>query len=502
MQRPGMDDGSMMMPSLSGSIPSSLSYGVESSSGLPGKRMLLQFAPENTSTFTASNNIVRIPVNSTQFLDMKQARLAFDMDITGTSTATYLDGGAACVIQRLRILSVTGLELERIESYNLLHAVLDQYSTTVQERISDNLTSGSPGQDRYYVSATTTTATNSATVTTGTGSSNVSALPIAAVPNGVHKYGYNQADSECFNPNTSNTIRRHWELKLKAAWFNPTLGKLLPPNVSFVIELTLAPYSASLCSPAGTALYALTNFFLKVPGVMVMDSGFMERVRMLQQRGSEWNGVTYKLYTGVISSLGNNQVQISDRSHSMTALITILRSQQYINDLTRFKLSKRTLQYVNQYQATIGSDLYPPTQFELVTSEDTGGGTPSTSGFVPWWSSTTASTNVSASFSEAKRVFGWDRGLVDIYSFGNSENGDNNGTGVICIDCKSYHGDKRTTSGIDTASQAIPITLRLNTTAAVSTGNSVTPLPIQVDTFAQCDIKFIIMPGGEVRSMS
>lgn len=494
----------MMMPSLSGSIPSSLSYGVESSSGLPGKRMLLQFAPENTSTFNESNNIVRIPVNSTQFLDMKQARLAFDLTISGTTSEGFLDGGAACVIQRLRVLSVTGLELERIESYNLLHSILDQYASTQQDRISDNLTSGAPLQDRYYIDAQATTAVTNATVTTGAGTSNVSALPIVANGANIHMYGYGQEQADRFGPNTSFTQLKHYELKLKAGWFNPSLGKLLPPNVSFVLELTLAPYASCLTAPSGTMLYSIQNFFLKIPGVMVMDSGFMERVRMLQQRGSEWNAVTYKLYTGVVSTASaNNYVQISDRSHSMTALITILRTQAYINSITRFKLSKRSLQYISQYQATIGSDLYPPTQIELATSTATGGGTPSQ--LTPWdplQTAASSSVNVSACFSEAKRVFGWDKGIVDYYSFGNSENGSNNGTGILCIDCKSYHGDKRTTSGIDTASQAVPITLRLAVTAAASSGNGVTPLPIQVDTFAQCDIKFIVMPGGEIRSMA
>lgn len=568
MQRPGSDDGmGGGMPSIGGSIPKSLSYGIESTSGLPGRRSLLQFSAENTSTFSPSNNVVRIPVNSTQFLDLVQGRLCFDLTISGTGTAVYLDGGAACVINRMRILSVTGLELERIESYNMLHTLLDQFTDTWDSRLSNSTTSGCPGKDRILAYSTSTAAAPTAagltvtapgllTYTGGAASMTLTGLSgagsivnvntnsgagtvtipgalagaaagaVTTIVDSVTSIGYAQEDADMFAPNSS-TIMRHYELRLRNGWFNPTLGKLLPPNVHFVIELTLATAASCLKDATSTASYTIQNFFYKVPGVMVSDSGFMERVRMLQQRGSEWNAVTYKLYTGVIAGVGQASVQISDRSHSLTALITILRSQAYVNDATRFSLSKRTIQYVSQYQATIGSDLYPPAQIALQTDATTGGGTPDGGMAVVatgtrrgdrWWNASTVGLNISQCYSEAKRVFGWNKGLVGINSFGSNEKPNNTGTGVLCIDCKSYHGEKRTTSGIDTASQAVPITLTMTVTAAASTGtanwsgdlisgtganpnNGQVILPIQVDTYAQADIKFIMMPGGELRSM-
>ncbi len=534
MQRPGSDDG-MGMPSIGGSIPKSLSYGIESSSGLPGRRSLLQFSAENTSTFSPSNNVVRIPVNSTQFLDLIESRLCFDLTISGTSTNVQLDGGAACIINRLRILSVTGLELERIESYNMLHCLLDQYMDTQDSRISNTSTSGCPGKDRllaystpandWYVSTMSTTQSTSLGITITGGAPGTSAitqtpgttgLPIAegTIATTVTSVGYAQEDSDAFNP-SSAAVMRHYELKLRNGWFNPTLKKLLPPNVSFVIELTLATAASCLTisnqADSGTATYTVQNFFFKVPGVMVSDSGFMERVRMLQQRGSEWNAVTYKLYTGVIAGVGQASVQISDRSHSLTALITILRRQANINATGLYKLSKRSIQYVSQYQATIGSDLYPPAQISLSTTTNKGGGTVDGGVNVNgdrWWSNTTANMNISQCYSEAKRVFGWNHGLVGVTAFGSNEKPLNTGVGVLCIDCKSYHGEKRTTSGIDTASQAVPITLTMTVTDAAATGdsgsetnNAYVVLPIQVDTYAQADIKFIMMPGGELRSM-
>ncbi len=450
MQRPGssLDE----MPQLSGSIPSSLSYGIESSAGLPGRRSLINFASENAGTFGPSNNIVRIPVSAQSgFLDLTNARLAFDLTAVA---ALQLDGGAHCMIQRLRVLSVTGLELERIESYNLIHTIIEQYAVPNQELLALGALSGAPKP------------------------------PFSA-------YGYLQSTADDMLINKV----RHFEIKLRNGWFNPTLGKLLPPQIGFTLELTLGP--AAGCFVGAAPNYTVANFFLKIPSVMVDDQGFIERVRMLQQRGAEWNATTYKLYTGVLQpNTANQTMQISDRSYSLNALIGCLRIQSYVNLVTAFKLSNRSIQYISQYQYTIGSQLYPPNQINVDPGLTTTGGSATTVVIT----NALTNLNISQAFAEAKRVFGMDKGVLNANAFWGSEQQTtpgvtSNGAGVFCVDCKSYHNDKRTTSGIDTASQAVPITLNISTNAC-STGTV-----LQCDVFAMCDVKFVMMPGGEIRSM-
>ena len=456
MQRPGssLDE----MPQLSGSIPSSLSYGVESSAGLPGRRSLINYASENAGTFGPSNNIVRIPVSAQPgFLDLKEARLAFDL--TCGTVASALDGGAHCIIQRLRVLSVTGLELERIESYNLIHTIFEQYGINQDEALQLATLSGAP-----------------------------------KAPFGISGYLQSSADA------LKISELRHFEIRLRNGWFNPTLGKLLPPQIGFTLELTLGP-TASCLNAATSSDYTATNFYLKIPSVLVDDQGFMDRVRMLQQRGSEWNATTYKLYTATLGPNTNQQtMQISDRSYSLAAFIGCLRLQANVNLVSAYKNSQRSIQYLSSYQFTIGSQLYPPTQINSSPGTIVAGGTAAGKdiGGVDFSSSTPM--NISQAFAEVKRVFGMEKGIITANAYWGSEvlntgtEAGTNGCGIFAVDCKSYHNDRRTTSGIDTASQAVPITLNISLNGAANAN-------VQCDIFAMCDVKFVMMPGGEIRSM-
>lgn len=460
MQRPVSD----MQGSLSGSIPESLQYGAEATQGLSGSRSMRNFAAENPGTFSPSNNTIRIPVSASTFLDLSKAKLCFDF--TNLGPTSTIDGSAACIIQRVRVLSNTGAELERIESYNLISSILDQYKSTQEESRDLSISGG-------------------------------------GVTHTLLGSGYNVLQCDLLDAN----IVRHYEFKLHAGWFNPTLGKLLPPNVSFVLELTLAAAASALASivaaptttPPASASYSIANLFLKIPAVRVDDASFMARAAMLQQRGYSFPAVTYKLYTSATTAAsGAGSMQISDRSHSLTALIAVMRGQSRLNSNFDYKLAKRTLQYVSSYQFIIGSDLYPPSQVELSTSV-TAAGSASAVQFV---ASTTAGLNVSAAWNQCKQVFG-NGGIVDLNAFANSENTLSNGVGVLCVDCQGYHSDKRTHSGIDTASQAVPITFNFIKTAAaaLATAAPVASTNIQIDVFAQCDIQFVMMPGGEMRSM-
>lgn len=98
---------------LSGQIAEELKYGQTTALGLPSTKQLRVFQAQNQSTFTPTNNIVRIPVSTTDFLDLSEAKLAFDF--TNLGIPAMIDGGAGGCISMIRVLSSQDVELERIE---------------------------------------------------------------------------------------------------------------------------------------------------------------------------------------------------------------------------------------------------------------------------------------------------------------------------------------------------------------------------------------------------
>ena len=100
-------------------FPIGLRYNLSIQQGVAGSRNLARFSAENPSTFQGTqNNVVRIPVSSPGFLDLKNAVLGFNIENTSTggTTVVTLDGGANAILQRYRVLSNNGNEIERIDS--------------------------------------------------------------------------------------------------------------------------------------------------------------------------------------------------------------------------------------------------------------------------------------------------------------------------------------------------------------------------------------------------
>lgn len=516
---------------LSGNIPSQMAYGRDTYPGLKSHKVLTNFAAENNGTYSPTGlNLVRIPVRSVgSFLDLKEAQLSFQLSLSGTSTMTFLDGGAQCIIDRLRVLTLSGQQLECIESYNLIACIVDQYTEDLPRSYDLAIRSGCAGSPFVWP---------------------------ANAPYLAHTMGYNQNTGEHFDTSAPATLTQHWEIRLRAGWFNPDLGKYLPPDTPFVLELTLAQAAdclvasttsvvttGSCTTTAQTANYTATQFFLKIPTITVDDGNFMERVRMLKSMGTEWSATTYKHYITSLptASAQNVMLDLAIRCKSLTGLIGVLRSQTTqsllvgdngtgksvqlgVHNPNGWKLSKRTIQYLSSYYATIGNDNYPPTQINVVTDGTAGGGssgvaineTDANANYVladlhpdPWRIDTSTGMNISEAWCQAKAVFG-KSGMIDLVSFGNSEHISQNGAGVFCIDLESFHGDKRTTSGINTYDMVVPVKLVVSLAPATVTGTTnltgadvdVVIVPIQVDVFAQCDIKFALTSDGNIVSLA
>ena len=106
--------------------PKGVKFGSLLPMGVKGKQVTRKLFPQNGSTFSsATNNVIRIPLNGPFFLNGGDSYLSFDVAVknSGSSaiTAAKLDSSAHSLINRLRIEGPDGSEVERIEDYASLH---------------------------------------------------------------------------------------------------------------------------------------------------------------------------------------------------------------------------------------------------------------------------------------------------------------------------------------------------------------------------------------------
>ena len=189
---------------------------------------------------------------------------------------------------------------------------------------------------------------------------------------------------------------------------------------------------------------------------------------------------------------------------ALRAIFSVLRRQAFVNDRARFSQSKKSIQYSRAYQYQIGSDMYPPGDVQINAGSTVAGGAAKATRV---YASDANDLNVSESFAEAQRAFGTfgakapSAGLIGAESFAKSEH--SNGTGMLACDLSAYSGSQ-VISGIDTASQALPVALRLRKSACAADGADVTDGQgaIQVDSYCMADIEFLMMPDGSLTSRS
>jgi len=473
------------------SYPLGVRYNIGISEGVAGSRNLIKFQAENPSTFTGlNNNSVRIPVSAGSFLDLKNAVLGFTVKNTSGQVAT-LDGSCACIIQRLRILSVQGNEIERLDQYGQLHAILDQYAGSLTSLISNcamdggaRRVSSSVKQPSVAVGASSTGLLSDGTtfVTGAIGGSITIANPLGGK-------GYLQEEADSLD----NNVSRDYQVGLKSGFFSPSTAKMLPPNVSFVLELTLAPAGSCIFTSA-TAAYEATNFILSVPSVNILDASAMNRLNERIARGVSYKCTSFNHHVNTLNSgAGASSLQIGDRSLRLKGLISVFRPQADLSDSTKFKLSKRTVQHIDNYQYQIGSAQYPVNQVKIKTDVSTSFTTANTRLGL----SSNSTMNISEAYTECLRVFGGLNSNMGSCVIGAEEYAQstlNNGCGLIAVDLMSY-SDGSVSSGINTASNALPVVLNIQKNAKIVTD-------YQVDTYAIKELVVMIDSFGALFSES
>ena len=466
-------------------LPLSLRYNLTVADAVPSSKNISQFLASNASVFTPSNNTIRIPVGSPAFLDLNSALLQLTFKNTSGQVCN-LDGGADGLIRRCRIIGSDGQTIEELHEYGLLSSVLDQYTSSSGKRKVSAVLKGAPAvADDTPVFASAgggnTTVTNRGITITG---ATAGAMTLSSTGG----MGYDQTQSDSIN----NGISRQYLFSLKLGMFNLAANRLLPPNTNFVLELQLNDAANCIVTSANPS-FEVQNVELHCPAIVINDSSFNQRIASRMSQGMVFKANTYQHFVNVTPSGGTTDVlQISARARSLKSLMSIFRIQANITDKDQYSLSRRSIQYLDNYQARIGTTSYPIDRVNVAcTGTPAPGGT--ANGTLPI-KPTDVNVNISEAYSQALRVFGSVNNpaadiLVNKQSFAGSEN--MNGTGIVAIDLSSY-SDSSVNSGISTLN-GMPVSLEI-------TKNGAANAVIQVDTFSVVEMTVVRSADGVLTS--
>ena len=117
--------------------------------GISARKSLARFSAESSGIFTPTNNVILFPISSQGLVSLSEAELSFDLTNTSAASSIKLDTSAACVIRQMRIVSMDGSKLERINNYNVLDNIYGQYPGDLDQ---DNLLAGGPARQNKFPS--------------------------------------------------------------------------------------------------------------------------------------------------------------------------------------------------------------------------------------------------------------------------------------------------------------------------------------------------------------
>ena len=175
--------------------PFGVRYGDLLPLGSRARAQVRHFQPNNGTSFSyGTSNQIRIPLQSSGFLDTKHSYLKLTVQagtIPGSSSSAggassnpgqMLDSSVHSLISRLRVEGSDGQELERIDGYNVLAAMLKDASVGMDHDGSIGSFAGGRAASTYFSAVSDQGVSTTSSASSGTGRINVYCS--ARLPNG------------------------------------------------------------------------------------------------------------------------------------------------------------------------------------------------------------------------------------------------------------------------------------------------------------------------------
>ena len=356
--------------------PRSVDYSRLLPLGVRGVSKMRQFNANNGTDFTAVNNVIRIPLNTTGMLDGQHSYLQFDLQIAvGQNAANTIaiqslapemfcvDGDGQAVIRRLRIEGSDGAELERIDAYNVLHSAMKHLQTGFDDHSSSQLNAlehsvltnkgGARISNQIALAGVANCGKsggspfpgapgcpfvgpgNGGADATGVGPGVNHAMPGRGDPpqrgEGTFVSSYVCADAV---GGQDNVWTKRYCVKLMSGLLNNS--KYVPVGFvaggGIVLELTLDTdvnclvTNGTFGNGLGGAGYRVRNVSYNAQ-IVEMDTQFNQafRAMLAEQGGIQWHAQTWRQHTYNIADAGTANIPITERAKSIKSLFTVLR---------------------------------------------------------------------------------------------------------------------------------------------------------------------------------
>lgn len=425
-------------------LPVSMRYALQSVDAVPSTSTLRRFDANNGASFSpAGANEIRIPVQANGFLDVNKHYLYLTIQNTDDANA-QLQGNIGCIIEQLRIES-QGVEIERIDRYNLLNAHAPFWNGSLNKAVTMN-----------------------------------SVLSGGAEPTG---------DTKIFSvsgPTIATTTSRNYTLALNLSGFlSHHHNKALPHGIAqFEIIIRLQDAVTALKGNGTAPAYTVTNPRLYCPVYTIDDASIMDQYKqMVGARGVNWTGDTYKTYVNAITdTTGTQVVQINDRSSSLLSLISFVRTSTNIGAKNNNGLACATLHGIDKYHYQIGGVNYPQSGVDVAVATD--------------------GQNLGRVFIEGLKAFASDgfpygESLISLDKFkqnsaAGAADGADSSMSCVAVDLKRFDDNRLSLVGLNTAKNSVPNTLELTTNATTLEGAS------DITTYAKCEAEYFMAPDGKL----
>jgi len=304
---------------LGGAVPSALRYDVDRQPIMPGgHRTMMRFYSSTSGSFS-QGSVIRIPVSSSDYMDLNSAVLCLSVTNQSAAAADFDSQTASSIIERLRVYGGQGGSsvLDQIEHYALVSSSISSWTKTAEQRASDELLSNG----------------------------------------GAFAAG--------------GTLKVQIPLSYSAFFVNST-SKALPP-CAWTLEVTLANGNNAFFGTVDMSGYTVNDVYLHIPSVSVSPSYSENLASMAQSQGGtiSWTACGIQTSFGSLQGVGPQAVPINSRVSSLRALVSILRESANLNDETKYS-SRHSIGWVSQFQYEIAGRMVPPQAVTVALDSDVG----------------------------------------------------------------------------------------------------------------------------------